>query len=131
AKWIVAANTAEEAGISAIARDVAKLSGPGRHPLHVAVLGYATTFNKTFEGAFLDGFAWLSERKYFVVGRPRGFESDGLALLGVVVGLSSLTLPPPDADWLSDVLRKSLADAEANSDWNGSLISAAASVFGL
>lgn len=131
AKWIMATNIAEETSLPAIAREVAKLSGPERHPPHVAVLGYATAFDETFEAPFLDGLAWLSERKYFVAGRPRRFESDGLALMGVVVGLASLRLPRPDVNWLSDVLRNSLADAEANNDWNGSLISGAASVFGL
>lgn len=131
AKWIVATNASPVSSLAAIARDVAKLSGPARHPLHVAVLGYVSSFDETFAAPFLDGLAWLSDRKYFVAGRPRGFESDGLALLGVVVGLASLRLPKPDVGWLSDVLRKSLADAEANNDWNGSLINGAASVFGL
>ncbi|MER9686745.1 hypothetical protein [Mesorhizobium sp. M0139] len=118
--------------LDAVATAAARASGPDRRTSHVAVLGYAAHFDRKFTGAFVEGLRWLQERRYFVVGRPRTFEADGLALLGVAVGVS--LLPTRDAGqshaWLADLVRRSLVDAAAI-DWNGSLISAASVVLKL
>jgi len=74
---------------------------------------------------------WLRERQYFLPGRAPGFEADGLALLGLAVGLLT-----PDCDldgaskrWLNGLLDKSLSLRRAP-DWNEALIAAAAEALG-
>jgi hypothetical protein len=97
-----------------------------------ALLGYAVSVNRRYETAFTDAVAWLRERQYFLKGRAPGFELDGLALLGVAVGLraSDLFNDKVATLWLKDLLTESL-DLRRPSDWNEAMIAGAAEILGI
>ncbi|OPF64413.1 hypothetical protein BC358_06160 [Hydrogenophaga sp. H7] len=94
--------------------------------MHVAVLGYAFDLDRSFASPFVEALTWLRARRYFVQGRPLAFEIDGLALLGVAVGILKLDQPEaaPAAAWLRDLLAETLRRSRP-ADWNESLIHAA------
>jgi len=129
AAWIQHESLGQATPLSALARDAAGAQGPARETSHVAVLGYATGVDTTFVAPFAEALAWLVARQYFVQGRPLTFEIDGLALLGVAVGV--LKLDPatagPARTWLQGLLGHSLT-LPRKSDWNETLINAALAV---
>lgn len=96
----------------------------------VALLGYASSLDAMFAQAFLVGVARLSSRQYFVAGRPPAFEVNGLALLGVAIGLHTHGAKnAAEVAWLKDLLAKSLQPRRPN-DWSEALIAAAAEMLG-
>lgn len=126
AAWIQLESARQAALLRALADEAAQARGASRETSHVAVLGYAATLDERFLMPFADGVAWLRARQYFVQGRPLTFEVDGLALLGVAVGLLKIEAAAAVAarDWLNDVLSESISRAR-KPDWNESLIRAA------
>ncbi|WP_332812945.1 hypothetical protein [Ramlibacter sp.] len=96
----------------------------------VALLGYATTVDASYASGFADGVAWLRQRQYFIAGRATGFEVNGLALLGVAIGLRATADAGGEAiAWLKGLLTQSLQQHRP-ADWNEALIAAAAEVLG-
>uniref|UniRef100_UPI003F9C0669 hypothetical protein n=1 Tax=Rhodoblastus sp. TaxID=1962975 RepID=UPI003F9C0669 len=115
--------------LKSLAEEAAAASGPSRQTAHAAVLGYAANMYQSFSTPFADAIDWLRQRQYFATGRPHTFEVDGLGLLGVAVGLSSLDPGQGNQarSWLSDLLKRSL-QLQRPADWNESLIAAAYTV---
>ena len=98
----------------------------------LAVLGYGfstgTSINED-EQTFRRGIQHLGGRTFFVPGRPQQLESDGVALLGLALGVRSI----PDLSSPNKWLRKLLAKSEASSmtdDWLTQLIRVARHVCG-
>ena len=114
-----------------LAAEAAAATGPARQTAHAAVLGYAAHLDSTFIGAFTEALSWLQARQYFVSSRPLTVEVDGLALLGVAVGVLRLDAQTaaPARTWLETLLRRSLSMLRPM-DWNESLIGAALAVLG-
>ncbi|EMD9441692.1 hypothetical protein VXE32_005748 [Burkholderia cepacia] len=99
----------------------------------VSLLGYAISVDSAYLSPFISGVAWLRRRQYFVAGRAAGFEVNGLALLGVAIGLRATSESGADAAqaiaWLKNLLSQSLQQRRLV-DWNESLIAASAEVLG-
>lgn len=97
----------------------------------VALLGYASSIDPAYVRPFADGVAWLRERQYFVSGKVLVFEVNGLALLGVAIGLQAYDAANREAaiGWLKSLLANSLSQHRP-SDWNEALIASAAEIFG-
>jgi hypothetical protein len=115
--------------LATLAAEAAAVIGPARETSHAAVLGYATSLDGSFTRSFVDTLSWLRQRKYFVPGRPLIFEIDGLALLGVAVGILKLdeVAAAPARKWLATLLAETLKRSRP-ADWNASLINAAYAV---
>lgn len=114
--------------LTQLAAEAAAALGPARQSAHAAVLGYAFNFDVSHEESFADAVKWLMERQYFGAGRPLTFEVDGLALMGIAVGVVSMGKANASArSWLQDLLRQSLR-SNRPLDWNESLIRAAYAV---
>jgi hypothetical protein len=112
-----------------LAREAAATAGPARHTTHVAVLGYAANLDAAFVTPFAEALDWLRQRQYFVAGRPRTFEIDGLGLFGTALGIGRLddVARASARPWLEDLLKRSLS-SRREPDWNESLIAAALGV---
>lgn len=126
ARWIRRTRLEDADPLRELAEASRAAQGPSRRTTHVAVLGYAASLDGGFRGAFREALGWLRERQYFTIGRPLTFEVDGLALLGVAVGI--LALSPEEraapATWQVELLERSLASRRPL-DWNENLILAA------
>lgn len=109
-----------------LASQAAAAEGPSRQTAHAAVLGYAASLDRAFLGPFVEALSWLKDRHYFIAGRPLTFEADGLALLGVAVGITRLDAEANNSakSWLKALLGQSLASRRPT-DWNEFLIAAA------
>lgn len=128
AAWIQHESLGSAPLLSTLAAEAAA-DRPVRETGHVAVLGYAASLDSGLAARFTEALAWLTSRQYFVPGRPRMFEEDGLALLGVAVGTRALNVATgdPTQAWLSALLQETCRRTRPN-DWNESLINAAAAV---
>jgi hypothetical protein len=113
-------------GDAAVAAD-----GAARESKHVAVLGYASHRDPRFQEPFVDASNWLQRRSFFVPGRPPAFEVDGIALLGVALGVSRLptTTAKEPATWLRGLLAKQPAPG-STIGWNDALVAAASEIVG-
>jgi hypothetical protein len=131
AAWIRFGELDQAPVLRTLASEAAAAEGPTRQTAHAAVLGYAASLDRAFVGPFVDALTWLSERHYFVAGRPLTFEVDGLALLGVALGITRLDAEGQTSakSWLGGLLKQSLA-SHRPADWNESLIAAALLVLG-
>lgn len=107
-------------------------NGAARESKHAAVLGYAYHLDPGFQAAFVDALNWLQQRSFFVPGRPLAFEVDGIALLGVALGISKLPAAKAKeaASWLRNLLAKQPAPGNPG-DWNDALIASASELVGL
>lgn len=129
AAWVQQDQPARVALLKVLATQAAAATEPMESNA-VALLGYAASVDTSFSASFMDGVTRLSSRQYFVVGRPPGFEVNGLALLGVAIGLHKHRANNEIAvTWLKELLTKSLQPRRPN-DWNESLVAAAAEVLG-
>lgn len=128
AAWIQHEIPAKANLLRTLASDAIVATGPPQSS-NAALLGFASGVNRSYERSFADAVAWLRERQYFLSGRAPGFEIDGLALLGVAVGLraSDLSTDKVATLWLKDLLAKSLA-LRRPLDWNEAMVAAAAEV---
>jgi hypothetical protein len=102
----------------------------------VAALGFAAAAadpGLSITNRFAEGLEWLRGRQFFAPHRPHGFEADGIALLGVSLGIA--LLPPVKVDrdaapdWLLDLLKRALAETPRTS-WHHDLMLAAERVLG-
>lgn len=116
--------------LSALAVEAAALQGAAFTYKHVALLGFSETAlreqSKERE-RLVEGLVWLSNRRWFVHGRPPTLEADGIGLLGIALALASLPAGN-DRDQLSTWLDGMLEQAGrlcANADWEAALIDAA------
>lgn len=121
-------------GLPAICEEAGQATGARRSYRHVAALGYAAARedqNRLPPQALRDGLLWLAGRNYFVPDRPLGLEADGLALLGIALGVVSLA---PDAQsaavlsWIRGFVPRSIAVAAES--WDRALMYAAGAVLG-
>lgn len=84
-------------------------AGGGRSVGHVAALGYvdaAGQLTDQFRLALAEGLAWLGERAWFRPHQPHTLEADGVAALGVALGVhrrSAVT----QAGWLQGLVVRS------------------------
>lgn len=105
-----------------------EFDGQGRHPEHVAALGYgaAAGLLDASELAVLnDEASHLAGRDFFAPGRPLRLEADGIALLGVSLGVSAMDTQGP---WLDNLLSRA-ADI-AGDPWQQGLARAARMAIG-
>ena len=126
AAWIQTESPDKSPLLAELAAEAAATTGPARETSHVAVLGYASSLDGALANQFVEALSWLRAPKYFVQGRPLTFEIDGLALLGVAVGILKLDQIQADQalQWLRVLLSETLRRSRP-ADWNESLIHAA------
>ena len=112
--------------------DVAlNFTGQGRHPQHVAALGYGTSSGLLDNSALevlREEVQHLGGRSFFSTGRPWRFEVDGAALLGVSVGVS-VACEEADRRWLLAMLRRSTNELSGD-EWQCALVMGARLLFG-
>lgn len=116
-----------------VASEVAGTVGAARSAVHVAALGFASRAAGRPvlpPDAFSDWLSWLTSRRYFVPGRPRAFEHDCLAMLGVALALRAVDAGEDLLKWLDGLAAQSM-DSFQRGSWEWSLISAAKLVLGL
>ena len=97
-----------------------------RRPEHVAALGYgaASALLTLAEDDLLTReIAHLSGREFFAPGRPLRFEVDGIALLGVSLGVAAHA-KDNERQWLKDLLARSTNDISGD-PWQLGLLRAA------
>lgn len=131
AQWIHLGQSRATDILTALGDGAAAANGAARESKHVAVLGYASHHDARFQEPFVDALNWLRRRSFFVPGRPPAFEVDGIALLGVALGVSRLpraTVKEPAA-WLCGLLAKQPAPGNPMG-WNDALVAAAAEIVG-
>ncbi|KVF05625.1 hypothetical protein WJ05_27915 [Burkholderia vietnamiensis] len=130
--WIQHESLGQAQVLATLSASAAVLTGPERQTAHAAVLGYATNLDNSHMESFSEALDWLQQRQYFVAGRPQTFEIDGLALLGVALGILKLDAQraPCARTWLQGLLERSLV-IQGLADWNQSLTVAALNVLGI
>lgn len=103
-------------------------TGASRTAAHVAALGFMSHIARwpvPNTVTLADGIGWLRSRTYFVPGRPRTFERDGVAVLGVAFAIRSLhAAADPAAQWLDGLISQSLLSLDRGG-WEWSLFVAA------
>lgn len=119
AAWILSDNIALRAAIDAA------LEGDrqSHHPEQIATLGYgraAGIVTAVETEVFNANIEQLKGRTFFVSGRPPRFEVDGIALLGVAIGLAG----QPNHKWFVDLLQRSSTEIAAD-EWHLGLVRAA------
>jgi hypothetical protein len=125
ASWIQSGGVIRDP-LASLARDASAASGAMRQSIHVAVLGYAVTLDAPLADVFSECVTWLAQRQHFVANRPPAFEIDGLALLGVALGIcrDAAGAAGQHRAWLLSLLQRSM-QAESAPGWNLSLRAAA------
>ncbi|MGU3465176.1 hypothetical protein ACLBXO_10000 [Methylobacterium sp. C33D] len=131
ASWILDKTPARRLLLDTLASEIQNNKGSTRLSAQVAVLGFAVNADQRFKGAFVEGVDWLKQRRYFQAGRPRGFELDGLGILGVAIGILSAPCLDSSVAWIKELVRNSLGELDSVEDWNSSLIAASAVLLGL
>jgi hypothetical protein len=97
-------------------------TGQARHPEHIAAIGLGAAAGILNAGQFNilnEELDHLEGRAFFAAGRPRRFEVDGMALLGVALGSKHANRPATE-NWCKEILRKSL-DELTGDVWHESL----------
>ncbi|WP_212254351.1 hypothetical protein [Bradyrhizobium liaoningense] len=106
-------------------------TGQARHPEHVAALGFgaaAGLLDAEQEKILREELEHLRGRAFFVTGRPRRFEVDGISLLGVAFGVRSEQSYELEK-WCKDILTRSLSEL-ASDLWQQGLARLALVVLG-
>tara|TARA_R110000787_G_scaffold51907_1_gene122589 strand:- start:275 stop:1474 length:1200 start_codon:yes stop_codon:yes gene_type:complete len=119
--WIMADNDR----LRQCADEAIGFTGQARHPEHVAALGYGAVnglLSPEECKLFRDEIAHLSGRAFFAAGRPLRFEVDGIALLGVSLGIGAL-VKDMDSQWLKSLLTRS-ANEVSGDPWQLGLVRA-------
>jgi hypothetical protein len=83
--------------------------GGGRSAGHVAVLGYVDAAGRLadrFRPALGAGLAWLGDRAWFRPHQPPTLEADGVAALGIALGIHRRGMLP-QAGWLQSLVVRS------------------------
>ena len=133
AGWLLSAPPESPLGLSRIAANAATHEGGARTYRDIAAIGFGLSNNLSHSEAFVEGLNWLSGRKFFLANRPRTFEADGVAILGLALGLR--TLPKDGAfsslrDWLRGFVSEVLKDLHGGT-WDFSLAAAAAQLLSM
>jgi len=84
-------------------------AGGGRSAGHVAILGYVDAAGRLadqFQPVLAAGLAWLGDRAWFRPHQPPTLEADGIAALGVALGVHGRGMIP-QAGWLQGLVVKS------------------------
>ena len=63
---------------------------------------------------FVEGLAWLRQRRFFVPGQPAGLEADPLALLSLAIGLDTLNLSDEAKTWLAGIICQAITNENDN-----------------
>lgn len=114
-------------------REPLAAEGLGRHPNHCAALGYAlhaSCADGEIKVLFERDVEHLAGRQYFQSGRPLVFEVDGVALLGVGLGLAAMDEADASLQWFDSLT----AEAErrlASDPWQTSLVQSARYALGM
>lgn len=101
-------------------------TGQARHPEHVAALGYGAAgglLTADERDALCSELTHLGGRSFFAAGRPPRFEVDGVALLGVALGVAALA-KEIDSGWLANLLTRSEKEVSSDS-WQLGLVRSA------
>jgi REase_DpnII-MboI len=117
--------------LEASVREAESFSGQARHPEHVAALGFgaaAGLLNERQKNFLREELEHLRGRAFFIAGRPRRFEVDGISLLGVALGAKSEKSDEAEK-WCRDILGKSLNELESD-QWHQGLARLALVVLG-
>jgi REase_DpnII-MboI len=121
----------QKAALEAAVSEAEAFTGQARHPEHVAALGFGAAVGLLNEGQrniLREELEHLRGRAFFIAGRPRRFEVDGISLLGVALGAKSEKSDEAQK-WCRDILGKSLN--ELGSDlWHQGLVRLALVVLG-
>lgn len=118
--------SSDMAGLRKQIDEVISLPDQARNPEHVATLGFGVASRLLSEkesAAYKDDLTHLKGRRFFIPNRPPRFEIDGVALLGVALGVAT-DEDPETQKWLADVLSRS-SQLVANDDWQLGLIHSA------
>jgi hypothetical protein len=119
---------------AALARAVAEsisFTGQMRHPEHIAALGYGARARQlvSADAPLLDAeIKRLSGRAFFAQGRPLRFEIDGIALLGVAMGVAA-GADTALTTWCLGLLGRSATEVAAD-PWQLGLVRAALHALG-
>jgi hypothetical protein len=103
--------------------DATAFTGQARHPEHVAALGFgaaAGLLDVDQTAILADELQHLEGRSFFAAGRPRRFEVDGIAQLGVALG-SRAAKRSASEEWCRQILQKSLAELPSD-PWHEGLL---------
>ena len=106
-------------------------TGQARHPEHVAALGFGAAAGILSDDQKLilrEELEHLKGRAFFVAGRPRRFEVDGISLLGVALGTKSDNFAEVEK-WCRDILRKSVGELDSD-PWHQGLARLASIILG-
>jgi hypothetical protein len=117
--------------LAAAVCEAASFTGQARHPEHVAALGFGAAAGMLDDDQRLilrEELEHLRGRAFFVAGRPRRFEVDGISLLGVALGARSNNAAEVEK-WCKDILRKSLGEL-VRDPWHQGLARLASVVLG-
>ncbi len=68
----------------------------------------AATGDAAARSCFVEGVAWLQQRRFFVPGQPAGLEADPVALVGLALGLDANDADASARDWLTGIIRRAL-----------------------
>lgn len=101
-------------------------TGQARHPEHVAALGYGAAgglLTADERDALCSELTHFGGRSFFAAGRPPRFEVDGVALLGVALGVAALA-KEIDSGWLANLLTRSEKEVSSDS-WQLGLVRSA------
>jgi len=108
--WI----TGNEQKLRACADEVAGLAEQMRNPEHVAALGYAAASQMLLANQMpilLSEISHLQGRQFFVANRPLRFEIDGIALLGVALGIThGNSVDSAVRDWMRSLVQRSCSE---------------------
>uniref|UniRef100_E6VP09 Uncharacterized protein n=1 Tax=Rhodopseudomonas palustris (strain DX-1) TaxID=652103 RepID=E6VP09_RHOPX len=125
AAWI----TSDDQALRTFIAEASGFQGQMRRPEHVAALGYGAAsalLTEDEKDLLRDELTHLGGRAFFVSGRPWRFEVDGIALLGVSLGVA---VNSADGQWLRDVLARSTSEVSSD-PWQVGLVRAARLVIG-
>jgi DpnII restriction endonuclease len=118
------------------ANEAASLSAGDRTFKEVSILGFAVNTgvasSETFS-ALQTGLDWVTGRASTIVGEPAGFCSNGIALLGIAVGVKTVgdsSLTAKATAWLSAFVAQGMR-GKMVPDWQQFLFVAAANVLGV
>lgn len=117
--------------LAAAVGEAASFTGQARHPEHVAAFGFGASAGMLDDNQRLvlrEELEHLRGRAFFVAGRPRRFEVDGISLLGVALGAKSNNAADVEG-WCRDILSKSLKELVSD-PWHQGLARLASVVLG-
>jgi hypothetical protein len=117
--WVLGSAEALQEAIT----EAAEFTGQARHPEHVAGLGFGASMgllDAAKLAILVDELQHLEGRSFFAHGRPRRFEVDGIAQLGVALG-SRAAQRGATEQWCKAILQKSL-DELTSDPWHEGLV---------